>query len=88
MTLSAANTYVGGTFINQGTLALGVNSALASTGIVTINGGTFDLTTFTNAVGNVTLQNGSITGSTGVLTSANFALQNGTVSGNRPAPGC
>jgi fibronectin-binding autotransporter adhesin len=76
----AGSTYTGGTTINAGTLALGVASALADTGNVTIAGGTFDVATFNDTVATVTLQSGGITGSTGVLTStADFVLQSGTV---------
>jgi autotransporter-associated beta strand protein len=81
LTLGAASTYTGGTTINAGTLALGVDNALAATGAVTISGGTFDLNTRSNTVGTVTLQSGAITGTTGVLTStSDFQLQGGSVS--------
>jgi len=81
LTLSAVNTYAGGTAINAGTLAYGIAGALPATGVVTINGGILDVATFGGAVGGVSLQSGSIIGSTGTLTStADFDLQNGTVS--------
>lgn len=80
LTLSAANTYTGGTTINAGTLALGITDALSSAGNVTITGGTFDVATFNDTVANVSLQSGGISGSTGVLTStANYDLRSGTV---------
>jgi filamentous hemagglutinin family protein len=80
LTLNAANTNTGLTTVTAGTLAAGINNAL-STGGLTVNGGTYNIGTFTDSVGTVTLQSGSITGSSGVLTStAAFAMQSGTVS--------
>ena len=81
--LAGNNTYTGGTTITGGTLALGVNDALASTGTVTLQGGgSFDLATFTNTVGQVTLEDGNISGTTGVLTSTvDYDLRKGAVSG-------
>ncbi|WP_395716295.1 autotransporter-associated beta strand repeat-containing protein [Prosthecobacter sp.] len=81
LTLSAVNSYTGGTTINAGTLALGINDALADTGNVTIAGGTLNVATFNDTVATVSLQSGAITGTTGVLTStANYDLQSGTAS--------
>ena len=80
VTLSAANTYTGGTTVSAGTLALGLDNALASGGSVTVNGGTFALGVFDNTVGTVTLTSGSITGSTGVLTGSSYAVESGTIS--------
>ncbi len=80
LTLSGANTYTGGTFVNEGSLALGANNVLADAGNVTVNGGTFDISTFTDTVAKVTLQSGTITGTTGVLTATSaYELQSGTV---------
>ena len=81
LTLTGLNTYTGGSTVNQGILALGVANALADTGNVTVNGGTFDVATFNDTVGTVTLQSGSITGTTGVLTATGaYALQSGSAS--------
>ena len=81
LTLSAVNSYTGGTTINVGTLALGITDALADTGNVTIAGGTLNVATFNDTVATVSLQSGAITGTTGVLTStANYDLQSGTAS--------
>ncbi|MGH8710813.1 MAG: filamentous hemagglutinin N-terminal domain-containing protein, partial [Burkholderiales bacterium] len=49
LTLSNANTFTGLTTVNAGTLAYGVNDALAS-GPVTVSGGTWDISTFTDTV--------------------------------------
>ena len=43
LTLSAANSYTGGTTVSGGTLTYGVANALPSTGAVTINGGQLNL---------------------------------------------
>lgn len=85
-TLGAANTYTGGTTINQGTLALGANERLADTGAVNVNGGTFAMSTFNETVGAVTLTNGSITG-TGTLTGTSYGVQNGNISANLAGSG-
>ena len=81
--LSGANTYSGGTTINEGTLAIGsANERLANTGAVTVDGASavFDIGTFSEAVGAVTLTDGSITGSSGTLTGTSYAVQNGSIS--------
>ncbi|MEZ5384255.1 MAG: autotransporter-associated beta strand repeat-containing protein [Prosthecobacter sp.] len=80
LTLSGLNTYSGGTTINAGTLALGADDVLPVMGPVTIDGGTLDVSTFSNTVGTVTLQSGAITSTTGELTSTSaFELQGGSV---------
>ena len=80
LTLSGANTYTGGTLVSQGTLAYGVNNAL-NTGDVTVNGGTLNLSTFSDSVGTVTLTSGNINGTSGVLSSTGtFEMQSGSVS--------
>lgn len=87
LTLTGINQYTGGTFVNEGTLALGASGVLEDTGAVTVNGGEFNLATFTETVGTVTLQNGSITGSTGVLSGSSYILENGLVSANLTGSG-
>ncbi|MBL0182567.1 MAG: autotransporter-associated beta strand repeat-containing protein [Chitinophagaceae bacterium] len=76
--LSAANGYTGTTTVSAGTLLYGINNALSS-GAVTVNGGTFDIATFTDAVGTVTLTSGTIAGTSGVLTGTSYAMQSGSV---------
>jgi len=78
-TLSGANTYTGGTTVNSGTLSLGAASVFDSSSPVTVAGGTLNLNSHNETVGNVTLTNGTITG-TGILTGTSFEVQNGTVS--------
>ena len=71
----------GAVTLNDGTLRYGANDAMG-TGIVTVNGGVFDLSTFSDSVGVVTLSAGSIIGS-GTLTGAGYTLTNsGTISAN------
>jgi len=77
--LGAANTFTGTTTINDGILQYTVANAL-SNGAVTVNGGTYDIATFNDAVGTVTLISGSISGTTGVLTGTSYAMQSGTAS--------
>jgi autotransporter-associated beta strand protein len=77
---NATSTYTGGVTINQGTFALGINSAIPSANNVTVSGGVLDMLTFNNTVATVSLQSGTIQGSTGVLTATNtYDLQSGTV---------
>ncbi len=79
LNLNAANTYSGTTTVNAGTLAYGVNNAIAS-GAVTVSGGTLSIGGFSDTVGAVSLTSGSITGSGGTLTGTSFAVESGTVS--------
>ena len=77
--LGAANSYAGLTTISAGLIKYASNNVLSNGG-VTINGGTLDIATFTDAVGAVTLGNGNISGTTGVLTGTSYDMQNGSVS--------
>jgi autotransporter-associated beta strand protein len=80
--LSGHNTYTGGTTISGGTLQLGIEDALSSTGPLTLSSGsTLNISSHTEHVGNVTLTSGTITGTTGATLVANsFTLSSGTVS--------
>ncbi len=78
MTLSASNTYTGGTTVTNGVLTAGNVNALG-TGDITVNGGTLDLSTYSPTAGIVTLTGGAITGS-GTLTGSSYALSGGTLS--------
>ena len=78
MTLRGINTYTGGTVVNVGTLALGAGSnRLAATGAVTINGGTFNLGTFSHTVGAVAINGGTVTN--GTLSGSSYAVTGGTI---------
>ncbi len=43
LTLSGANSYTGGTFVNEGILRLAAGASLSPSGALVVNGGTFDL---------------------------------------------
>ncbi|MCB1225221.1 MAG: autotransporter-associated beta strand repeat-containing protein [Verrucomicrobiales bacterium] len=83
LTLSGQSTYTGLTSVTGGTLAYGINDALADGAVTIDSGASVDMGTFTDTVGQVTLIDGNISGSGGTLTStADFDLQSGTVSAN------
>jgi fibronectin-binding autotransporter adhesin len=69
-TLSANNTYSGGTTVTAGTLQIGVTNALSTTGALTVNGGTFDLNNRNQTVGNLSGTGGTISLGSGTLTAA------------------
>ncbi len=83
LTIGAASITTGLVRVNGGTLAYGVNDALA-TGALTIAGGTLDLAGFNETnIGTITLIGGSIvnTGGAATLTStATYVTENGTIS--------
>ncbi len=81
MTLSAANTYSGGTTVEAGVLlfAVGANR-LSTSGDITINGGTLNLGGFTQTTtGNVTIAGGVVTNGTLTKTGGSHTVQSGTI---------
>ena len=70
LTLTGANTYTGGTTVNDGTLQLGASGSLASGGALTVNGGTFDLNGNSQTVGTLSGTGGTIALGGGVLTTS------------------
>jgi autotransporter-associated beta strand protein len=84
-TLSGTNSYSGGTRIEEGTLRVNNPSAIgATTGSLTIHGGSLDLANFNIAVGNLTGTGGTITSSVGgsrTLTIGNGNAGGGTYQG-------
>jgi autotransporter-associated beta strand protein len=77
--LNAANLYSAGTVLNAGTLVLGGAERLAAAGVLTVNGGVFDLGGFNQTSGLVTLVGGTL--ANGLLTTGgSYALQAGDVS--------
>jgi autotransporter-associated beta strand protein len=81
VTITAPQTYTGGTNINQGSLILGNSNVLTDAGAVNISGGTLDIADKTDTVGVVTLTSGTIAGTTGALTGSSYAVQSGTING-------
>ena len=79
LTLSGANTYTGTTTVNAGTLRLGASNVLADTSNLTIIGGTFDISTYSDTVGVVTMTNGNLIGTSGVLTGSTYNITGGNL---------
>jgi autotransporter-associated beta strand protein len=80
MTLFGANTYGGGTTVNNGTLQLSGSGTLGSTtGSLTINGGSVDLNGTNQTVGALNGTGGQVNNSTG---SSVFTVGNGGGSGS------
>ena len=79
LTLAAANTHTGGTLVNAGTLTLGHASALgATTGSLTLNGGTLDLGGFSPTTGKVVFNGGAFTNGSIANTSL-YEVQSGLI---------
>jgi filamentous hemagglutinin family protein len=76
LTLTSANSYTGGTTIDAGSLTLGADNVLADAAAITVNGGSLDIGSHSDAVGTVTLNSGAIRGSTGVLSAASVVASN------------
>lgn len=53
LTLNGAQTYTGGTLVSFGSLILGGDNRLASAGALTVNSGIFDLSNFSQTVGDL-----------------------------------
>jgi filamentous hemagglutinin family protein len=83
LVLGGANTYTGTLTVSNGTVALAASDRLHDASKVVVNGGTFDVRTFSDTVAGVQLQSGTITGTgpTGILTSTTpYDFWAGTVS--------
>lgn len=75
-TLTAANTYSGGTFVEAGTLTLGAAASLASSSIVVSPGATFD---FSALAGGLTRGAGQSLGGSGTVVGAMTIGSGGTI---------
>lgn len=78
VTLSAANAYTGTTYVNGATLTAGASNVISSGG-VTVIGGTYNLSGYSDTVGAISLTAGTITTGAGTLTG------NGTFATNTDA---
>ena len=87
LTLSASNTYTGGTTVSAGVLTIGSTGTLGATsGSLTVNGGTLDLGTTSQDVAAVTIsggtiQDGTLTGTSYTATNASAALVSASLAG-------
>ncbi|MBP6931266.1 MAG: autotransporter-associated beta strand repeat-containing protein, partial [Candidatus Pacebacteria bacterium] len=84
VTYNFPNTNSGTLVINSGTIRYGVDNAILA-GAVIVTGGTLDIATFSDIVGQVTLgtldlASGTITGTTGMLSAASYVVYQGTIS--------
>ena len=75
-TLTAANTYAGGTFVEAGTLTLGAAASLASSSIVVSPGATFDVSAL---AGGLTRGTGQSLGGSGTLAGSVTIGSGGTI---------
>jgi autotransporter-associated beta strand protein len=84
LTLGAANTYTGGTFINEGILRTSIANAFNGQGLVNVaTGATFDLNNFSQTIGGLS-GGGSVTLGSGTLTTGGnnaSTLFSGSMSG-------
>ena len=80
VTLSAANTYTGGTTVSAGTLMLGVQDGVADNTALSVSGGTLDLGGFTKTTtATVTLLGGVTQNGIIINNGAAYDAQSGTV---------
>jgi autotransporter-associated beta strand protein len=59
-----------------------VRTILSDSSNLTITGGTFDISTYSDTVNIITMTNGNLTGTTGVLTGSAYNITGGTVTAN------
>ena len=76
LTLSAANTYTGGTSLNEGTIAVGNNAALGTGSLSIANGATLQANSAVNLANGV-----SLTGASTVNTNSNDVGLSGNITG-------
>ena len=80
------NTYTGGTTVNSGTLQIGNGSAIPTTSVLTVNGGTMDFAGFWSTLAGFTITGGTATDSMGggayISSATTFNIQGGRVEVN------
>jgi len=76
-TLSAHNSYTGGTTVLCGTLVASNDNVLPASGSLTINNGTLDLNGKTDTIGSLLLESGSIL--SGTLNASSYTIESGIV---------
>lgn len=85
--LTNTNTYTGNTLIAAGTLALGIDHAIANSATAVVMGGTLDVGSFNQNMKAVNLVSGSIAGSGGTITGTSYLVQSGSISANLAGSG-
>ncbi|MFM7243463.1 MAG: beta strand repeat-containing protein [Planctomycetaceae bacterium] len=80
--MAGANTYTGNTSITEGTLEYGAGNVMADTAPIAVNGGLWDLKSFSDTVGTVTLSSGTIAGTGGLTIKNDSQFSGGAVSAN------
>ncbi|WP_428937899.1 beta strand repeat-containing protein [Fontivita pretiosa] len=80
VTLSAVNSYTGGTTVSAGTLTTAVDGALPAGGAGTVSGGALNIGATNQTLGVLTVAGGSVLGTTGTVTASSVELNSGTIS--------
>ena len=60
LSLSASNSYTGGTTVSNGVLSAGTNNAIGTNSAVTVSGGTLNMGSYTNTVASITMGSGTL----------------------------
>jgi fibronectin-binding autotransporter adhesin len=79
-TLTGSSKYSGGTRVDAGVLAYGVDNATSLNRALTVNGGTVDLGAHSGTSSAVTLNSGVITGAGTLTSTAGFTVSSGQIS--------
>ena len=79
LTNSVSN-YTGKTIIKSGTLVLGASNVIPYSSNIEVDGGVFDIGSFSDSVGDVSVFGGSITGTKGILNGQSYTINIGSSS--------
>jgi fibronectin-binding autotransporter adhesin len=85
LSIAATQAYAGATAVNGGTMQLGVDQALPSTTVVTLNGGVVDMNSRANSVAQFIVNNSAMAQANGALTvtgTMDGAMQVGGIAGS------